>query len=76
MEVLWAETTFPWPILPPTHAQTGEEQARLCLFTWSEKGKGGEALRPQAALEPHSNLYSTRSCPKPQMGHGLLSPGR
>lgn len=40
MEVLWAETTVPLPIPTPTHAQSGEKRAGLCLFTWSEKGKG------------------------------------
>lgn len=53
------------------------EKSRLdSAFSPGQRKGRGEAPRPQAALEPHSNLYSTHSCPKPQMGHGLLSPGR
>lgn len=59
MEVLWAETISPSPIPTSTRAQTREERAGLCLFTWSEKGKGeGKEASGGPGVSFQSVLYS------------------
>lgn len=67
MELLWAGT--PYSLLAPTptprasaeYVQTREEWVGLCLFTWSEKRKGG-SKEAQAELEAHFSLDPACLC--------------